>query len=126
MMYEYECPRHGKFEIICSVKEHQNPYPCPKADTEAGVIHAIKCTEMCDQLFSARVFMQPDIWDNTYVEALNVVVNSKAGLEEAMAQTHSRRWEAGMDKDAERAKEYKQEREDRERQKIIEKTLEEF
>lgn len=28
--YEFECPKHGKFEIVVSISKHRDKWPCPK------------------------------------------------------------------------------------------------
>ena len=39
MRYDYHCEKCGTVEVVCSMKEITNPYPCPKCKKPAKRIY---------------------------------------------------------------------------------------
>ena len=107
MIYEYGCETDGLFEIICSVKEHRNPYECPL------------CGQPAEQVFS-NVFMQPDnMWHGEYSANLKRYFTSKSQKAQYLKQNSLQIAEPGWKEQM--AEERKQKAANREKE--IEKDL---
>lgn len=111
MVYEFECPKDGYFEIICSYKDHKNPYNCPT------------CGSPSDQIFTT-VSMQPDDhWHGKYYENLNRSFTSKSQRDAYLKSKNLAFMDEGYREDVKRNAEHLEKKRDQEVERYVADSL---
>ena len=66
MIYTYECPKHGEFDIIASLREMQQTYDCPRCKHVSPKVIV---------LGSGGIQRE----DPTWIRGLNPIINDEGG-----------------------------------------------